>query len=459
MIMHTFKSDNLPWTKDVFIVGGSVRDLLLKKPPADYDLVVVGNNAESFAKQMASNAHGHYVRLGKEHLQVHRVITQDGIFDIAPAKGNTIEEDLADRDFTLNALAFCLETNRLIDPHNGKKDIKAQKVRMVSDTIFKKDPIRLLRVFRVAGDADFAIEPKTLSCVKKEAHLILSSAPERIHDEWLKLLSGKNAYAYLKEMLDSGLLFAVFPELSPLKACEQNDHHAYDVLTHTLVAFQHLEQILNHPASQISGALVSEVSKWETKQKALLKHALLFHDIGKPSSRAVHNDGKVHFHKHAAISEKMVSDVNARMRFSNFEDTFTRAVIHHHNRPLNLFVLHQTQKLQSKHVIRFFTQCHKWAMDVLVHSIADHRGKGPQRSGEFTTFVQGVADTYINDYLSKASAPKLITGDDLIDLFHLPPSPLFKKLLDAVEEKRLSGEVQTKEQAVTLIDTLLAQKD
>ena len=457
--MYAFNPNILPWTKGVFIVGGSVRDLLIGKTPSDYDLVVMGNDAESFARQMATHASGHYVCLGKENLQIHRVISRDYIFDVAPAKDNALEEDLKDRDFSLNALAFCLETKKLIDICGGLKDIKDQKVRMVSDTIFKKDPIRLLRAFRVANDLGFTIEADTLGCIKKDAHLIQYSAPERIHDEWLKLLSGKTSYAYLTKMLESGLLYEMFPELIPLKACEQNDHHAYNVLKHSLVAYQNLEQIFNHPASHISGTLVSELSKWETKRKALLKHTLLFHDIGKPSSRSVHDDGSVHFHKHAAISENMVKELNTRIRFSNFEADYTSTIIRQHNRPLNLFVLHQTQKLQPKHAIRFFAQSDKWALDIILHSIADHRGKGPQRSGEFTAFVLGVADAYVNSFRPKASAPKLINGNDLIDLFHLPPSPLFKKLLDKVEEKRLLGEVRTRDQAIAWIDGYLAQKD
>ena len=182
---------------------------------------------------MAQKASGRYVCLGKKDLQVHRIVTKDFVFDISQAKGDTLEADLYDRDFTINAMAFSIETKKLVDITGGTKDLAHQTVRMVSDTAFLSDPLRMLRAFRVSGDLGFGIEPRTLNFIRKNAHRITDSAPERIHEEWFKLLSGDKSYTYLTEMAASGLLFAVFPELEPLEACGQNSHHAYNVFEHT----------------------------------------------------------------------------------------------------------------------------------------------------------------------------------------------------------------------------------
>ena len=223
-----------------------------------------------------------------------------------------------------------------------------------------------------------------------------------------------------------------------------------------LVAYENLEEIMNHPESQINGDLVSEINKWDKRQKALLKHTLLFHDIGKPASRSVHADGNVHFYKHASIGVDKIKEINARIKFSNFEDQYTCTLIKHHIRPLNLFILSNKNELQPHHVTRFFIQANPWALDILLHSIADHRGKGPQRSGKFTDFVLSLADDYIQNFKPRASAQRLLTGNDLKKHFHISPSPLYKKILDAVEEQRLSGQVQNREQALALAEKLLA---
>jgi poly(A) polymerase len=328
----------------------------------------------------------------------------------------------------------------------------------VSDGIFKADPVRLLRAFRVAGDLGFAVTNHTLARIEKDADLIHQTSPERVRDEWQKILSGKNAAHYLDQMTRTGLLFAVFPEILPMADCEQNVHHAYTVLIHTFKAFSHLESLFNTPERQLDGPFAAAVAGWNNQRKALLKHALLLHDMGKPCTRSVHADGTVHFYRHAAMSADMARAISHRLRFSNPATEDISRVIRMHNRPLNLFLLQKTGKANPAPAVKFFSEAGCLTLDVLLHSIADHMGKRPRSPKAFVNFANCLSNDYFNAFLPLARGPKLLNGHDLITIFHLSPSPLFKKVLDTVELARLAGTIHSREEARATVERLLRKK-
>ncbi|MEE8399751.1 MAG: HD domain-containing protein [Desulfobacterales bacterium] len=438
-----------PDSMDVYIVGGSLRDHLLNRPCFDYDLVV-SRRAEVYADALASKRHGHAIRLGKPDLEIIRVVSEGGIYDISPMNGTSIEEDLRQRDFTLNAMAYCLTTGQIVDPLGGRKDLADGIIRMVSPGIFRDDPVRLIRAFRMSAVLGFDIEPETAAKIEGDAGLVLGAAGERIREELFKIMMTARSHACLSAMADSGLLFEIIPELTKLRGCGQNEHHAHDVFDHSLLAYRYLEEVLNDLDRQLPGSAGPIHQRVNGKQSALLKWAMLLHDIGKPAVRKAAADGRIHFHGHGRKSAEIADKISQRLRFSNRQRHDIDTIIRYHSRPLLLYLSEKKQTLTDRGLTRFFMACGNLTPDVLLHSIGDSRGKGKtEQTDDFVVFAKTALGMYYRDYLPRIQEPALITGHDLIETFGLSPSPLFKEILSGIETERLAGKITSKAAALS----------
>jgi len=338
------------------------------------------------------------------------------------------------------------------------QDIDKKRIRMVSKEVFKKDPVRLIRAFRLGASIGFEIEPKTRFAISNDAQLIRNSAGERIRSEFFKTLSTQKSYYYLSQMADSGLLFEIFPELYNLIECAQNKYHQYNVFEHTMKAFSHLETILNDYSefiSDISGQIRLSINDGKT---ALLKCAILLHDIGKPLVKTTDDAGNSHFYGHCKKSAEMVKTISKRLKFSTFETNYLNFIIRNHLKPLSIFTAHQKKTLTTKGLTRFFIKCGDNLPDLLLHAVADNKGKG-DNNGElnkkFIKFAKDLIFKFYSVFKPIESKPPLITGYDLINEFGLTPSPLFKSILDLVEYARLSEKIKSRQEALRLIKDFL----
>ncbi len=447
----------MPKTKGAYIVGGSVRDLLLGKLPADYDIAVI-ENPKPFAEKIAEKTSGRLVELGKPGQMLFRVVSKNYVYDISPIAGASIEDDLLKRDFTINALAWDLSSKRVIDCVDGQKDIADRKIRMVSKTVFQKDPIRLIRAYRISATLDFNIEQQTNAAIKDNAELLQTSAGERIRSELFKILTTSNSYYFLSQMGKTGVLQAIFPELTDLQTCFQNRYHLFDVFKHTMKAYSHLETILNDCHNFLPEAYGQFKPCTDTFKGALLKCSILLHDIGKPLARTIDKKGNIHFYGHGKKSADMTKNIVHRLRFSNHEASYVDFIIRNHIRPLFLFIAHQNKTITQKGITRFFLKCGKYAPDLLIHAMADIKGKGnksDERNEAFINFAREMVKYYFSYFQPEKSKPSLITGRDLINNFALTPSPLFKKILRRVEEARISKKINTKDEAMALVKKIL----
>ena len=350
MISEIF--DKIKDRKGAYLVGGAVRDLLLGREPPDYDIAVT-ENAERFARQLASAMQGSFVPLGKPGLLIYRVVSGRQCFDICPLNGLSLEADLKRRDFTVNALGYSLEDSRIIDCTGGMADLERRRIRMVSEKAFTDDPLRLLRTFRMAAGLDFEIEPETLAAVRKHAQRIRTSAGERIHAELMKLFARPGSHAYVDLMAENGLLFAMIPEMQALKGCTQNSFHSFDVLNHTLKTFAFLEKMLH---GEMPADTVSRISL-DSSTIPRMKLAALLHDIGKPATRSADAGGTVHFYGHDRQGADMAEDILNRLKCSRQEKEFVCFVIRSHLRPLLLFRAEKDSRNPQKAMIRFFMKC------------------------------------------------------------------------------------------------------
>jgi tRNA nucleotidyltransferase/poly(A) polymerase len=459
--MISFDMSFIPKKKGVYLVGGSLRDALLGRRPLDYD-IVVRENPLAFATQIAKHRNGRLIFMGKPGRQLIRVVFKNALWDISTMKGDAIEEDLIHRDFTINALAYETATGKLIDILGGLGDFKKCRIRMVSASIFEKDPLRLLRAYRLAASLGFQLEPSTDACIKRDAHLIRRAAGERIRDELFKILSIPDSFTFISQMKASGLLLELLPELGALKGRCRNRHHAYDGLEHTLKAFCALEALLKNVGSQFP-EYAGHLNHWfNHRKKPLLKCAVLLHDIGKPSCETRDNCGNTHFLGHQKTGSILAEKIGRRLRFANDEIHYIVFMVRNHLRPLSLFIARQNQALTDRGIARFFMKCEKHSLDILLHAVADIQAKKMtvEDSGAkaFTGFIQELVHRYFTRYIPVHSAPSIICGRDLMETLHLKPSPLFKTILSRVAEARLAGDIGNRDEALALAHEIALDK-
>ncbi|MFB0527441.1 MAG: hypothetical protein ACETVT_01030, partial [bacterium] len=252
--------------RKIFLVGGSLRDLLLGRETKDFDLVPEGD-AEKFARNFASAVGGSFVLLDEKN-KIYRVVKQriskkkgKQIFnlDFSQMRGEKIKQDLLRRDFTIDAMAVRLDqiegslktlkrvellARLIVDPSGGIRDLRKKIVRRTSRKIFDDDPLRLLRGYRLAATLEFAIEEKTKDEIKKKVNLIKNVARERIRDELFKILSAPKSYLYFRRLHRVGLLNRIIPEIETMKEKPENYYHREGLWGHSLETLKSLEEIL-----------------------------------------------------------------------------------------------------------------------------------------------------------------------------------------------------------------------
>ncbi|MGM0787468.1 MAG: HDIG domain-containing metalloprotein [Thermodesulfobacteriota bacterium] len=444
----------IPDKSGIYLVGGCVRDRLIGRPTADFDLAVEADARET-AESIASASGRRVVVMGEKEKRIYRVVTKDATYDVCLIKGADITEDLLSRDFTINAMAVNTQTHELIDPAGGRDDLWGSVVRMVSPEAFERDPLRMLRAFRIAAALGFAIDPETLEAISRGPERIVQTAGERIRDEWLRMLETPFSAELVGLAKRCGLLFAIFPELSRLEGCIQNSYHCFDAFEHTMAVYRSLEKMLHQERPGIYPGRKNRDLLGFAGSPGLAKHAALLHDVAKPVTRSVDEKGRVHFYRHERLGAQMVSEINLRLRFSNVENSYTSFMVKNHLRPLFLFILHERGRLQPKTRTRFFIKTSPWTPDLLMLFAADSMGKDPSASGRFEKFIKNLVYQYFTDHLPASRQSRLITGRDLIEHFGLTPSPAFKTILEKVEEMRLAGLLKNRDQALRFTAELL----
>ena len=456
--MRQILQQYFPALKDAYLVGGCVRDLFLDRSPTDFDLVVL-KDPKGAANTISAHTQGHLIRLGKPGFILYRIILDHAVIDVQRVKGNTIEEDLSQRDFTINAMAYPTASGEVIDIHGGRTDLKNRIVRMTSEDVFKTDPVRLIRAYRMAAVLKFDIDPPTQTAIKKNSNKISASAGERIRGELFQLLRMENAYKYLMEMAESDLLFAIFPELSSLKGCTQNRFHTDDVWVHTLSTLEYMEHIFTKLKDLLPNLFHRLDNQLDDHSRVLLKFSALLHDIGKPATKSIDDKGDTHFYGHEKTGVKIIGSVFRRLKLSNHDAQFIEHMVHCHLLPLHLFQSEKQRRLTPKGVTRFFMKNGEMTPLVLLHALADQMAKEKKEDHRFHLFISKLLEDFFSKFKEVRHKPKLVTGHDLIQEFGLSPSPLFKTILTHVEEKRLAGEITTKAEALSKVRQYLRSKD
>ena len=448
----------------LYLVGGAVRDWMLGRPVADYDVVVFGDPAR-LAQKLARARGLRPFRLGKGHMAVYRVVDGKTIYDFASLQGACLEDDLKRRDFTINAMAYDLTARSVIDPLGGRRDLQSRRIAFVSQAALKSDPLRMLRAFRLAAGLGFHIAPQTAEWIREAAWRISESAPERVTAELFHLLAVSPSTPYVRQAVNTGLLTQVIPELGAGSGCGQNAYHRGDVLEHSLDTYEALEWVLSdldrlRPDCCAQPDCVELAAAYlaAKQRRTLLKWTALLHDLGKPATRGRDRAGRLRFIGHEIAGARIAEAITGRLRMSNQQSAYIVRMVKGHLYVPHLFRAHEKGALSSKAILRFIRRYGEDVIGLVILGIADQAAKSPsvQASLErFIAFGHMVLARYVSDVRPKMETPRLLTGHDLIRQFHMKPSKLIGKVLDRIEEARLEGDIHTREEAIRLAGRLL----
>jgi poly(A) polymerase len=446
--------------RGIYLVGGTVRDVLMGLQPGDIDLAIDGDINRA-ATAIAEKSGGRVVDLGKKGFAVLRVASPSLTVDITPLGGPTIEADLRQRDFTINAMAYDVEAQRMVDCTGGLSDLEQKTIRMVSEAAFTKDPARLVRAYRMAATLGFSITGQTRAAIHRYAPLIDGVAGERVWAELLKLFSPPNSSSVVGDMAADALLTSIFPELEPTIGCIQNRFHQYDVFEHSLRTYAHMEALVNHAQERFAQLAPADEVADLVAHGALMKYAALLHDVGKPATRKVDADGRIRFPGHAGQGATIANVISRRLRLSRWQRETADTIIRNHIRPLFLFLATQSDTFGKRGIVRFFTHGNRLTLPILVHSMADIMAKQTvlqSRDAEFIAFCDRLMAEYGAFRNRQAIVPPLINGHDLINIFGLFPAPRFKWILSRVDERRLTGELSTRDEALEWVKAHLESR-
>jgi putative nucleotidyltransferase with HDIG domain len=446
----------LAGAEEAWIVGGAVRDAVLGTAVTDLDLAVAGDPATA-AKAIARAGDGHAFELSAE-FATWRTVAADRSWqvDATALRGETIEADLAARDFTLGAVAIPLAGGEPIDPNGGLADLEQGVLRVVGERSFAADPLRLLRAARLAADLGLQVEAGTAALARAEAAHAAGSAGERQLAELRRLLGGPDPLRGLALLDELGLTPVVLPELEALRGVEQGPNHHLDVHGHTLAVLERaleveadLGRFAGERATETRQLLDEPLADEMTRGTALRFGALL-HDVGKPATRG-ERAGYVTFIGHDSEGAEIVGGICRRLRASRALTGHLRALTLHH---LRLGFLVHEAPLPRRRVHEYLRATEPVAADVTLLTVADRlsaRGGGPLATEEAIEAHLKLAREMLAaalDWRREGPPEPLVHGGELAAELGIAPGPELGELLAELEAAQYASEIGSREEAV-----------
>ena len=423
--------------KEVYVVGGVVRDLFLDRPLNEIDLMVIGDGiqfAEILAKEMGVKKVVPFPKFSTAHIPSNPVP-----IEVAAARKESYDNnsrkpkevvytdlkgDLIRRDFTVNAMAMSLTPKKfgeLHDPYNGVKDLQAKRLvtPLDPDETFSEDPIRMLRAAYFASGLGLEIDKKCLESMQRQANRINIVSQERITTEFEKILSTPKPSVGLIILQEAGLMEYIFPEIHIMFGMDQTgEWHHKDIFYHTM-------QVVDNAA--------------ELSDKMQLRFAALVHDIAKPNTRKIDPKKGYTFHGHDAIGERMLNKVAKRMKLSNELKDYIKKLTLLHLRPIAL----AKKEITDSAVRRVMVMAGDDIDDLLTLCRADITTKNPQRVKKYMSNFEQVElkmkDVAERDALKSFQSP--VRGAEIMKICGLTEGPVIGEIKVAIEEAILDGKI------------------
>ncbi|HEY8082029.1 MAG TPA: HD domain-containing protein [Solirubrobacterales bacterium] len=439
-----------------WIAGGAVRDAALGREVSDLDLAVAGD-PRAAVRAIAGAGDGHAFELSAE-FGTWRAVAGDNSWqvDASTLRGETIEADLAARDFTIGAVAVPLVGGEPVDPFGGLDDLERRILRVVGESSFSLDPLRLLRAARLAADLELELDPGTRSLARAEASRAADPAGERQLAELRGLLAGPRPLRGIELLEELSVTAAVLPELGSLRGVEQGPNHHLDVHGHTLAVLERLleveadlERFAGERATDVR-ELLEEPLADEMSRGTALRFGALLHDVGKPATRQ-QGDGFVTFIGHDSVGAEMVEELCLRLRASRVLTRQLQELTRHH---LRLGFLVHEAPLPPRRIHEYLRATEPVAADVTLLTVADRlsaRGSGPFATDEAIEAHLKLARQMLAaalDWRRDGPPEPLLRGDDLVAELGISPGREVGSLLAELEAAQYAGEVSTREEAL-----------
>jgi poly(A) polymerase len=464
---------------ETFLVGGFVRDALLGNETDDIDLAVSGD-ALKISSSLADKLGGTFVILDDTN-KIGRVVLASEVehnrkinIDISSIF-ESLEKDLSRRDFTINALALNLAevvsgkvTVRLIDRHHGSDDLDRGIIRGIKKENLSDDPLRMLRAVRLAVELGFSIEPNTQEQIREYSPRIAQVSGERVREELLRVFSRARGGQFIFDLDKLGLLDALFPELGFTRGVEQPVEHYWDVFTHSVMTVSAVDYILRQGYWEYAANAIESVP-WSDEiaahfeqpvssgsdRRTMLKMTALLHDIAKPQTKAI-IEGRTRFLGHPEEGAEVNIRILERLKFTSREKKLVANMVKYHLRPTQM-----GEPPSHRAIYRYFRDLGSEGIDTLYLSLADHlasRGPGLLLNNwrQHTDIIRFVLDEH-SKQAKIVKPPKLVDGNDVMDIFGLKPGPRVGELLEIVREAHATGELTTRQQALEYIHNVLTE--
>ena len=457
--------------RKMFLVGGTVRDWLQDITPNDLDFTVDCDAVRCCRTLIHELDGGTFVPLGTAEEDAGRVVWKGLIIDFSSFRrgATTIMEDLALRDFTLNAMAldfagFCHHPQglKLLDPLNGAQDLENGILRACPNA-FSSDPLRMLRGYRLWARFGFCFDAETLESVRAHVPLLSRVSIERVSYEMDLIMASGRAHEVISAMAESGLLFQVIPSLQDGVGMAQPASHHLDVFAHSLAALGHMETIIASPEhfypdcndllhEYLARPGMAEVLKW----------GAFLHDLGKPATHNIREDkgGRITFYNHDEVGRKLVQKLGRELRWSNEKRERVASLTAMHMHPFHLCNVCRTTGLSKKACLKLAKRAGDDLIGLFFLAMADSLAgkgeKGPDAmEEELGSLLCDVLDAYTKFIAPALHGPRFVTGKDLIERFSLQPGPQFSQILDSLQEAQVEGVVQNRDEALAWVKSRL----
>jgi len=448
--------------RDTVLVGGAIRDVVLRRPAADAD-IAVPSGAIALARRCAERLGGTCVVLDADR-GVARVVADGGLtLDVTDFRAPTLEGDLLARDFTIDALAVSLSAlvargcAPIVDPTGGLADLAARRLRPAGPGVLEDDPLRTLRAVRLEATLGLRLTTSAARAVRGAARGLERVSAERVRDELLMLLGLADTARALRRADALGVLGVIIPEIEPMRGTRQPAPHRFDVLEHSLRAVAGCDRLLARldalaPYGEELAVHVAEPLGGGAGRRTALKLAALLHDVSKPETRR-RVSGRVRFFEHDVIGARRVREIGERLRLPERLTALVERVVRHHLRPMHLG---HAGAITPRARYRFYRDLREDTRDLLLLVLADAAavtGASPLATWRRAGIVRELLAGW-SEQREAQTQPPLLRGEDVMARFSLEPGPRVGWLLAQAREAQDLGRVQSREEALAYLDSL-----
>ncbi len=443
----------------VHVVGGYVRDHLLGRRPLDVDLLVEGD-AAPFLAALSRQTGSQAVVFSRKRPVTYRTTLGETVIDLSEYETGRLDLALARRDFTINALAVPLEKaisgglDSPVDLLGGMQDLRARHVRHVTIEGLEEDPVRLLRAVRLVVLLEgFRLETLTQQAILERAGSLAGAPAERLRAELEMILASGSAGAGLRLMRECGILFHLFPELTPMDGLVQNRWHDHDALEHTLRCVEEADRLqAGHAAIGVEAAL-------DPIEAVILKWSALFHDTGKAATAGRDASGEIHFLGHETVSSEIAGQALRRFLVGRSDLERVRHLIANH---LRLPLLAEQESVTDRALRRLVHDVEHDTPLLGLLAVADRRAAGGPQPAERLARLEQTAARTIETFKTQGDLlvrPRpLLTGTEIMRILDLRPGPRVGTILRWLTRQQVERRLASRDEAIRLLKSLPASR-